>query len=79
MTQCSNANNKNEIVVTFHLISYRPMMKLNWKKKSNNLLVARLLAHIDLHSRHGGGGGGGAIFLKQYEQRINDPLHRKEK
>ena len=75
MTQCSNANNKNEIVVTFHLISYRPMMKLNWKKKSNNLPVARLLAHLDLHSRH----GGGAIFLKQYEKRINDPLHRKEK
>ena len=43
----------------------------------NSLPIARLLAHLDLHSRHGGGGG--AIFLKQYEQRINDPLHRKEK
>ena len=44
----------------------------------NNLPVARLLAHLDLHNPHGGGGGG-AIFLKQYEQRINDPLHTKEK
>jgi len=44
----------------------------------NSLPVARLLAHLDLHSRHSGGGGG-AIFLKQYEQRINDSLHRKEK
>ena len=44
-----------------------------------NLPVARLLAHLDLHNRHGGGGGGSAIFLKQYEKRINDPLHMKEK
>jgi len=27
MTQCSNANTKNKIVVTFHLISYRRMTK----------------------------------------------------
>jgi len=27
MTQCSNANTKNKIVVTFHLISYHRMTK----------------------------------------------------
>jgi len=32
----------------------------------NSVPVARLLAHLDLHRRHGGGGGG-AISLKQYD------------
>jgi len=33
----------------------------------NSVPVARLLAHLDVHHRHGGGGGGGAISLKQYD------------
>jgi len=33
----------------------------------NSVPVARLLAHLDLHRRHGSGGGGGAISLKQYD------------